>query len=54
MEDEKNDRERKEKAANYPWAEIVGDFEMTEEEEQDAAKTLLRLITEFGESENQK
>ena len=45
------EKERMAKTANYPWAEVVGEFEMTEEEKQKADKDLLSLIKKFGEDE---
>ena len=43
------EKERMAKAANYPWGEVVGEFEMTEVEKKEAREELLRLIDEFGE-----
>lgn len=45
------EKERMAKAANYPWAEVVGEFEMTEEEKKRADKDLLGLIKKFGEND---
>lgn len=42
------EKRRMEKAANFPWAENVGQFEMTEEEKENAKEDLLRLIEKFG------
>lgn len=48
------EKEKMKKAANYPWAEIVEDFEMTDEEKQEADKALLKLMEEFEKNKNQK
>lgn len=48
------EKERLVKSANYPWAEIIGEFEMTEEEKKDAEKTLLKLIEEFAQKTEAK
>lgn len=44
--DEK-EKKRMEKAANYPWAETVGTFEMTKDEKKEAEEDLICLIEKF-------